>query len=96
MVRLEERDRCWVLFLKEKDLGCRAEPRLIPQWRKKGFSVKLVFLKLPNSEMAIARVAARIAQGGHTVPEEVIRRRFVAGWRNFQEIYRPLVNVWIL
>jgi len=70
--------------------------RLIPQWRKKGFSVKLVFLKLPNPEMGIARVAARIAQGGHGVPEEVIRRRFVAGWRNFQEIYKPLVNAWIL
>lgn len=70
--------------------------RLIPQWRKKGFSVKLVFLKLPNPEMAIARVAARKAQGGHAVPEEVIRRRFVAGWRNFQEIYKPLVNAWVL
>ena len=46
--------------------------------------------------MAIARVAARIAQGGHGVPKEVIRRRFVAGWRNFQEIYKPLVNAWVL
>jgi len=64
--------------------------RLIPQWRKKGFSVKLIFLKLPNPEMAIARVAARIAQGGHAVPEEVIRRRFVAGWRNFQQIYKRM------
>ena len=70
--------------------------RLIPQWKKKGFSVKLIFLKLPNAEMAIARVAARVAQGGHKVAAPVIRRRFVTGWQNFQEIYKPLVNAWIL
>jgi len=46
--------------------------------------------------MAIARVAARVAQGGHAVAEPIIRRRFLAGWRNFQQIYRPLVNTWIL
>ena len=70
--------------------------RLIPEWRKKGYFIKLIFLKLPNPEMAIARVAARVAQGGHAVPEEVIRRRFVAGWKHFQEIYQPLVDAWIL
>ena len=83
-------------FAFETTLSRLRYARLIPQWRKKGFSIKLIFLKLPNPEMAIARVAARVAQGGHAVPEEVIRRRFTAGWRNFQEIYKPLVNAWIL
>lgn len=83
-------------FAFETTLSGLRYARLIPQWRKKGFSVKLIFLKLPNPEMAIARVAARIAQGGHAVPERVIRRRFATGWRNFQEIYKPLVNGWIL
>jgi len=83
-------------FAFETTLSGLRYARLIPQWRKKGFSVQLVFLKLPNPAMAIARVAARKAQGGHAVPEEVIRRRFVAGWRNFQRIYKPLVNAWIL
>ena len=70
--------------------------RLIPQWQKKGYFVKLIFLKLSSSEIAIARVAARIAQGGHSVTKEVIRRRFKAGWQNFQHIYQPLVDSWIL
>jgi predicted ABC-type ATPase len=83
-------------FAFETTLSGLRYARLIPQWRKKGYFVKLIFLKLPNPEMAIARVAARIAQGGHAVPEEVIRRRFVTGWRNFQEIYKSLVNAWIL
>ena len=70
--------------------------RLIPQWQKKGYFVKLIFLRLPDPEIAIARVAARVTQGGHAVTKEVVRRRFVTGWQNFQQIYQPLVDAWIL
>jgi len=70
--------------------------RLIPQWREKGYFIKLIFLQLPNQEFAIARVKARVAQRGHSVTKEIIRRRFAAGWRNFQYTYQPLVNAWIL
>ncbi len=83
-------------FAFETTLSGLRYARLIPQWRKKGYFVKLIFLKLPNPEMAIARVTARMAQGGHGVAVKIIRRRFEAGWRNFQGIYKPLVDVWIL
>ena len=83
-------------FAFETTLSGLRYARLIPQWRKKGYFVKLIFLKLPNPDMAIARVAGRVAQGGHGITKNVIRRRFVAGWRNFQQIYQPLVNGWIL
>ncbi len=43
--------------------------------------------------MALARVAARVAQGGHNVPETVVRRRFAAGIRNLDR-YKLLVNGW--
>ncbi|MBI5410922.1 MAG: zeta toxin family protein [Nitrospirae bacterium] len=69
--------------------------RLIPQWRTLGYHVKLVYLSLPNPEIAIARVAARVVQGGHNVSEAVIRRRFVAGRRNFRERYMFLANAWV-
>ncbi len=32
--------------------------------------------------------------GGHNVPEDVIQHRFHAGWRNFERIYRLLVDDW--
>jgi predicted ABC-type ATPase len=51
---------------------------------------------LPNADMAVARVAERVRQGGHAVPDAVIRRRFASGWRNFIDIYRPLANEWVL
>ena len=70
--------------------------QLIPKWQRLSYRVKLIYLWLPNPEIAIARVAARVAQGGHSVPEIVIRRRFDAGWRNFNSKYRLLVDAWSL
>jgi predicted ABC-type ATPase len=58
--------------------------------------VKLIFLSLPTADLAVARVAARVAQGGHDVAENVIRRRFRSGLRNFEKVYRPLVDNWLL
>src|SRR5712692_8398972 len=66
----------------------------IPQWRKQGYRVKLFYLSLATPELAVARVAARVAQGGHNVPEHVIRRRYAAGWRNFQQKFKLLVDAW--
>lgn len=70
--------------------------RLIPRWRKQGYRVKLIYLKLPAVELAISRVAARVLQGGHDVPTNVVRRRFTVGWRNFEQVYRALVDAWEL
>jgi predicted ABC-type ATPase len=61
-----------------------------------GYEVSLVFFTLPTAEMAIERVASRVAQGGHDIPSDVIRRRFFSGLRNFREVYTPLVDFWQL
>jgi len=68
--------------------------RHIRQWRNDGWCVVLYFLALQQVEMAVERVAQRVRQGGHAIPDAVIRRRFVAGLRNFEERYKPAVNVW--
>jgi predicted ABC-type ATPase len=70
--------------------------RLIPRWRKQGYRVKLIYLMLPTVDLAASRVAGRVLQGGHNVPTDVIRRRFAAGWRNFERLYKPLVDAWEL
>src|SRR6266404_1480756 len=70
--------------------------RLIPKWRGLGYRVKLIYLRLPNAELAVTRVAERVVQGGHFIPEAVIRRRFDAGWNNFNLKYKLLVNAWSL
>ena len=66
----------------------------IQAWRAAGYHVSLFFLSLPNPEVAIARVAARVRQGGHHIPEDVIRRRFAAGLRNLESAYKAVVDAW--
>ncbi len=67
---------------------------MIPTWRSAGYKVKLLFLSLASEEEAMARVAMRVRQGGHNIPPEVIRRRFVSGLENFQDVYRSRVDFW--
>ncbi|APW59248.1 zeta toxin family protein [Paludisphaera borealis] len=59
-----------------------------------GYEFHLVFLWLPSADLAVARVADRVRQGGHDVPEETIRRRYAAGIQNFQTLYRPIATSW--
>jgi predicted ABC-type ATPase len=68
---------------------------MIPAWRASGYAVKLVFLSLPDVEMAIERVAIRVRQGGHNIPVDVIRRHYAHGLANFER-YKLLVNDWQL
>ena len=55
-----------------------------------GYEFHLLFVSLANSELALERVADRVASGGHNIPSEVVQRRFQAGIRNFFELYQPL------
>ncbi len=83
-------------FAFETTLSGRGHARSIVKWRQRGYRVTLVFLRLPSPEMAMARVRQRVAEGGHAVPEATVRRRFRAGWRNFETLYRDLVDEWLL
>ena len=48
-------------------------------WKQKGYEIILYFLKLPSERMAVKRVQLRVAQGGHNVPEDVVKRRYHRG-----------------
>jgi predicted ABC-type ATPase len=79
-------------FSFETTLSGRSYSRQIPIWHANGYRVELIFLKLRSVRLAIARVNALTAQGGHAVPQAVVRRRFRRGWHNFAVLYRPLVD----
>jgi predicted ABC-type ATPase len=82
-------------FSFETTLSGLTYAQMIPTWQADGFRVTLIFLSLPNAEMALARVATRVIQGGHNVPEDVIRRRFAHGIKNLER-YKVLVDNWQL
>jgi predicted ABC-type ATPase len=97
MLRLmEEKVKEGQSFAFETTLSGRSYIRHIQVWRRRGYYIKLVFLSLPSADLAIARVHNRVAQGGHRIPDEVIRRRFHSGLINFRQTYRSLVDSWIL
>lgn len=83
-------------FAFETTLSGLIYARRIRRWREAGYHVTLIFLSLPNPQMAIDRVAERVRQGGHDVPSDVIRRRFTAGMRNFEQLYRDGVDAWAM
>lgn len=83
-------------FAVETTLAGRSYLGLIRTWHAAGYRVGVIFLRLPTVDLAIERVRLRVQQGGHNIPEDVIRRRFTQGWVNFDTLYRPLVNDWRL
>lgn len=93
---LKEAVRLGESFALETTLSGQSYVRHIEKWRAAGYRVSLYFLSLPDADTAIARVAERVRQGGHNIPEPVIRRRFAAGMKNFLHHYRDTVDDWVL
>ncbi len=58
--------------------------------REEGYEINLVFLWLKSPEQAVKRVAQRVRQGGHHIPQEVVMRRYYSGLRNLFACYLPL------
>ena len=83
-------------FAFETTLSGRGYLRRIDLWRRNGYLVTLLFLALPSPQDAIERVRQRVSQGGHDIPEDVIRRRFRAGAANFRTLYAGRVDHWEL
>ncbi len=95
---LQEIEACvaqGISFSFETTLSGISYLRRIKQWQQLGYEVKLWFLSLPSAEIAVARVALRVLQGGHYVPEQIIRRRFNSGLFNFWRKYKMLVDSWV-
>lgn len=83
-------------FAFESTLSGRSMLGLIEEWKGQGYRITIYFLRLQSVELAIERVSGRMRQGGHSVPEDTIRRRFQSGWQNFLTIYRSAANAWVV
>jgi len=68
----------------------------INHWKSQGYYIIVYCLKLQSVELAIERVKLRVAKGGHSIPENVIRRRYKRSWINFQQTYKHLADVWTI
>jgi predicted ABC-type ATPase len=83
-------------FAFETTLSGTAFLAAIGRWRSAGYVVRVVYLWLESPDIAIARVRRRVRQGGHSIPDDVIRRRYQRGLVNFAHRYRAAVDAWQL
>jgi predicted ABC-type ATPase len=96
LTRIKELTRARQNFGFETTLSGRSYINLLTRIKKDGYRIVLFFLWLPSADLAVARVNNRVRQGGHKVPETVIRRRFDSGIRNLFRLYLPLLDAWWL
>ena len=68
--------------------------RRLARLRAHGYRVHVVYLWLPTVDLALARVAERVRVGGHDVPADAVRRRFIRGRALFFSRYRVLADSW--
>jgi predicted ABC-type ATPase len=94
--RLDALERQRKSFAFESTLSSHGLVRRLRRLKDNGYRVHIVYLWLPDVDLALARVADRVRGGGHDVPAGDVRRRFDRGRRNFFTLYRLLADGWRL
>lgn len=85
-----------VSFAFETTLASRSFAPWVKQLVADGYKFVLIYLWVPNANLSVARVARRVASGGHHVPEDDVRRRYVRGLKNFFDLYRSIAETWYI
>jgi predicted ABC-type ATPase len=64
--------------------------------KKGGYLVHIFFLWITNVELGLERIKLRVRNGGHAIPEAIVRRRFGRSLPNFLRVYKPLADSWTI
>ena len=83
-------------FSIETTLATRSLLGIVKEAKELGYTVTILYMWLSSPELAVERVRARVATGGHNIPEEVVRRRYASGLKYFFENYVPACDRWVL
>jgi predicted ABC-type ATPase len=86
--RIDELLQQQVDFAIETTLTTKSYLNTIEKAKSLGYEVTLLFFWLNDVELAIERVKTRVLEGGHNIPEEVIRRRYIKGVQNLQQFIK--------
>ena len=81
-------------FSIETTLATKSYINLVRRAQAKGYQVNILFFWLRTPELAMQRVAERVVNGGHNIPEDIIKRRYVAGIRNLFRLFMSEVDFW--
>ena len=79
-------------FAFETTLATKSYRNKIIKEKKEGYTITLLFFWLQTIELAKERVATRVLEGGHNIPNDIIERRYLNGIKNLFSIYIPIVD----
>ena len=83
-------------FSIETTLATRSYINLVRRAHAEGYQVHLIYFWLKSPELAMQRVAERVAHGGHNIPQDVIVRRYSAGISNLFNLFMNEVDSWMI
>lgn len=92
--RLHQLSDSGVDFAFESTLASRTFAPFLGECKARGYTIHLLYIWLQSADLAVQRVAQRVRNGGHAIPEATIRRRYEVGRRNFAQLYLPLADEW--
>jgi predicted ABC-type ATPase len=82
-------------FAFETTLATKSYKNFVADTQTDGYSVTLIFFYLSSQDLAVKRVETRVKEGGHDIPENVIRRRYENGLKKFFNSYSSIVDEWM-
>lgn len=56
---------------------------LVKEAKAHGFAIRMIFVFLPDPDLNVERVRVRVLKGGHDVPEDRIRARWIRSFQQF-------------
>ena len=80
----------------ETTLATKSLVGVITSAQQQGYKAGLFYFWLKSPELALKRVALRVASGGHNVAPETIVRRYWQGMDNLRQLYLPICDSWVL
>ena len=83
-------------FAFETTLATKSYTNTIQKAKLHGYEVTLVYFWLDSVELATSRVRTRVLEGGHNIPEDVIKRRYFSGAKNLFKLYIPICDYWMI
>lgn len=92
LARLHELATARESFAFESTLASRTFAPWLARLIDSGYRVDLLYVWLRSPELAIRRVAARVRKGGHSISQDVVRRRYARSAANFLDLYCPLAE----
>lgn len=83
-------------FAIESTLSGSTYVKVIEWARSLAYTVVIAYIFVDSPEVCIARIAARVRNGGHYIPDDDVRRRYVRSKGNFVKRYAPVADSWSL